>query len=168
MNRLLAFQLGVRRDDRGRLLAEILHRDDDWLESTHDFIQWLFPLPEPSGVNPSAPLVTPEVRAAFRSDPLLRGHLYASFERMLRFYGLENAAGTIRPAPNWAARNAWFATGGHNDLRISRILRSLTVLGLREPARALLACLERLRVDEPVCGVNARAYDHWRAAVDSD
>ena len=58
LNRLLNFYLGGAPDDRGRTLAEILRQDDAWLESTHDFVQWLFPLDRPSGVNPSAPLLT--------------------------------------------------------------------------------------------------------------
>ncbi len=165
MNRLVAFQLGAGRDDRGRLLSEILRADDDWLESTHDFIQWLFPLPEPSAVNPGAPLAGPEVREAFRGDPLLRAHLRASLLRMLRFYGLAlGDDGAVRAGPDWPSRNAWFRHGGHNDLRITRILRSTSVLGLGDEARALLAGLEQLRATEP-CGVNARAFDYWRAAV---
>lgn len=167
MNALVAFQLCTRRDDRGRLLSDILRADDDWLESTHDFIQWMFPLPEPSAVNPGAPLAGPEVRAAFRADALLRAHLHASFLRMLRFYGLAlGDDGIVGPAPNWSQRNAWFRLGGHNDLRITRILRSMTVLGLGAEARALLDCLERLRADE-ACGVNARAFEYWRAAVEA-
>ncbi len=163
---LVAFQRGTRHDDRGRLLPDILRADDDWLEATHDFVQWLFPLPEPSAVNPGAPLAGPEVRQAFRDDPLLRGHLHASFLRMLRFYGLAlGNDGVVRPAQNWAQRSAWFRHGGHNDLRITRILRSMNVLGRGEDARALLDCLERLRASEP-CGVNARAFDYWRAALD--
>lgn len=168
VNRLLAFQLGTGRDDRGRLLSDILRADDDWLESTHDFIQWMFPLPEPSAVNPGAPLIDAEVRAAFRNDPLLRAQLHESFLRMLRFYGLAfGEDGRVRPASNWGQRNAWFRHGGHNDLRITRILRSMRVLGLGGEAQALLDCLERLRASEP-SGVNARAFDYWRAAIEAD
>jgi hypothetical protein len=85
---------------------------------------------------------------------------------MLRFYGLTlDDDGRVLPAPDWAQRNGWFRHGGHNDLRITRILRSLAVLGLGGQARALLDCLEQLRRQEP-CGVNARAFDYWRAAVE--
>lgn len=167
MNRLVAFQLGTGHDERGRLLPEMLRADDDWLEATHDYIQWMFPLPEPSSVNPGAPLVDAQVREAFRNDPLLRGHLRASFLRMLRFYGLAlDEDGRVRPAAEWTKRNRWFREGGHNDLRITRILRSLNVLGLGAEARALLDGLEQLRTNEP-CGVNPRAFDYWRAAVGS-
>ena len=46
------------RDHRGRLLSHILGFSLDELEFHHDYIQWLFPLPEPSGANPSAPLLS--------------------------------------------------------------------------------------------------------------
>ena len=48
---LVAFYRDGARDDEGRTLAEILAWDDDRLEEIHDFIQWLFPLPERSGAN---------------------------------------------------------------------------------------------------------------------
>jgi len=35
-------------------LHEIQHRPDEQLESIHDYIQWLFPLPERSGFNVAA------------------------------------------------------------------------------------------------------------------
>lgn len=44
MSQLLRFYCGTHPDHRGRMLAEILRQDDDWLEITHDYIPWLFPL----------------------------------------------------------------------------------------------------------------------------
>jgi hypothetical protein len=88
-NRFLQSYAGGATDDRGRLLALILRQDDDWLEVTHDFIQWLFPLQEASGTNPGAPRVDAATRDAFRADPLLQQHLRASLLRMLAFLGLQ-------------------------------------------------------------------------------
>ena len=48
MSRLLDFYRGLKADTEGRSLKEILAWDEDDLEAVHDFIQWLFPLPEPS------------------------------------------------------------------------------------------------------------------------
>ena len=45
-------------DARGRTLAEIWSWDAARLEGVHDYIQWLFPLPEPSAFNPQAPILT--------------------------------------------------------------------------------------------------------------
>ena len=45
-SRILSFHAGGV-DACGRTLTWIVRRDDGWLENKHDFIQWLFPLPEP-------------------------------------------------------------------------------------------------------------------------
>ena len=42
-------------DHAGRTLEEILAWDDRHLEEVHDYIQWLFPLEEPSRANPCTP-----------------------------------------------------------------------------------------------------------------
>lgn len=166
MNPLLAFYYGRHPDDRGRMLAEILRQDDTWLEHTHDFIQWLFPLERPSGVNPSAPLITTAVEQAFRSDASLRDRLRGAFQRMLAFYGLQDDGSRIAPASNWTQRKGnWFTRPTHNDLRITRILRCLFLLGLREEAQRLLACLDRLHRTEPDCGFTPTAMQHWRQAI---
>ena len=67
-------------------LDTILSWDDGRLEAVHDYIQWLFPLDEPSRFNPSAPLLTAHDRAAFR-DPELAANLRRALDRMLAFYG---------------------------------------------------------------------------------
>lgn len=165
-NRLLAFYRGSGVDDRGRRLHEILAHDDRWLEATHDFIQWLFPLREPSGVTPDAPLIDAEVAQAFAHDDDLRERLRASFDRLLAFYGLRRSDGRIEPSPQWPARRGnWFIRPTHNNLRITRILKSCVALGLRDEASQLLDALERLCADKAVCGVGETALAYWREAL---
>src|SRR5262245_5587601 len=65
VSRLLDFYRGEGTDAEGRRLDDILAWRDGRLEAVHDFIQWLFPLPEPSRFNPDAPLLTPHDIAAF-------------------------------------------------------------------------------------------------------
>ncbi len=72
MSRLTDFYAGRGTDTEGRRLADLLAWDDDDLEQVHDFIQWLFPLPEPSRFNADAPLLTPDDIAAFHADAALR------------------------------------------------------------------------------------------------
>jgi hypothetical protein len=166
MNRLLAFYSGSAPDHRGRYLRDILRQDDRWLETTHDYVQWLFPLPEPSGALPSAPLIDAEVTAAFAADERLRQALHASLVRMLCFYGLGERDGRVTAGANWGQRKAhWFTRPTHNNLRITRILKSLCALGLRTDAARLHAGLEALRASEQDCGVGADTFDYWRAAV---
>src|SRR5690242_21541031 len=92
---LLGFYSDVGPDNRGRFLREIQHWPDDELERTHDYIQWLFPLEEPSGFNLNAPTLNAYTINRFRSDADLRRRLQTSLVRMLAFYGLEMHA-TVR------------------------------------------------------------------------
>ena len=167
MNRLIGFYRGSRPDSQARFLADILAEDDVWLERTHDHIQWLFPLRVASAFNLAAPLIDDEVAAAFAGEALLRGNLRASLTRMLSFYGLVEREGAIVKEPDWDARSAgWFRVPTHNNLRITRILKSLCELGLRADAERLLACLVGLRKTEPDCGVGDDAYAHWVGALE--
>ena len=88
------FYRGDGRDHRGRLLSDIHELDFYELEFNHDYIQWLFPLPEPSGANASAPLLSNDDIGRFRSDESLRRRLLQSFELMLSFFGLELGGGS--------------------------------------------------------------------------
>ena len=168
MSPLLAFYLGSHPDHRGRMLAEIVRQDDDWLEFTHDYIQWLFPLTEHSRVTPGAPILLPADLKAFRSDPLLRDHMLVAFRRMLSFYGLTLGNGRVSKSPNWALRHRnWFTEPTHNNLRITRILKSLMLLGLETEARAFHACLRELCTTEVECAVPAASQAFWAQAVSS-
>ncbi|KAI8932615.1 hypothetical protein NX059_010114 [Plenodomus lindquistii] len=75
------------KDSHDRTLEELLSWNDTQLERSHNYIQMLFPLPEGSPYNWSAPVVTREVFDAFRSRSELRDRMRVSFERMLDFYG---------------------------------------------------------------------------------
>lgn len=94
---LIAFFEGNGVDHRGRSHKAILSLSDDLIESTHDFIQWLFPLPESSNFNRNAPLLDRSVIRAFEERLELRRTLRAGFERMLRFYGFELVVDDRKP-----------------------------------------------------------------------
>jgi Opioid growth factor receptor (OGFr) conserved region len=146
MSLLVHFYRGEGTDAEGRRLQELWGWSDEDLEEVHDFVQWLFPLPEPSRYNPDAPLLTDEDVAAFRADERLQENLRKSFRRFLTFLGLAATnAGDVVEAPNFSARvpDVW-AVPNHNWLRITRVLRSLKVLGLEREAQALYDRLHAL------------------------
>ena len=166
---LLAFYRGDAPDWNGRTLEEIWSWTDDWLEEVHDYIQWLFPLPEPSGANASAPLLSTEEIAAFDSDDSLRSALVQSLELMLQFYGLKTAArgpdvGVVRGGDFDERSRLWLTKGNHNFLRISRMLRSLSLLGLGPHAVALLECLEGIYTENPTT-IGSTTIGYWRRAI---
>ena len=136
-------------DHLGRMLAEIWHWSHDALEVHHDYIQWLFPLRTPSSANRHAPLLTDDDIGHWLDDPMLRMNLRRSFEVMLQFYGLRltHAEGTLNVvlASNAAERQLhWLTPRNHNYLRLTRIIRSLELLGAPELAAALRQALRRL------------------------
>jgi len=167
--RLLDFYSGSGRDDRGRLLREILAWPDGALEDVHDYIQWLFPLTEPSAFNPRAPLLDQAAIREFRRSDDLRRAVTAAFGRMLRFYGFEMAPDEepgMRRAPNIAERaHAWRYPMNHNHLRITRILKCLRLVGLEAQAAAFFAALEKLYNEDPRPGITAETFRYWREAA---
>lgn len=169
MNPIEAFYTGQSPDDRGRTIDEIWAWDDEALEDVHDYIQWLFPSRRPSQFNPRAPLLTPDLVQAFRSNPDLRRNLLKSFRRMLAFYGFEEAgdgaALSVQRSGNWRERfEVWLSRNNHNHLRLTRILACLRDVGLPGQAHALLAALEAVDRDFPRI-IDARTIDFWRSAA---
>jgi hypothetical protein len=168
VSKLVEFYSGGAPDHAGRLLGEIQQWPDERLEAVHDFIQWLFPLAEPSPVNPLAPVLDGPTIDAFASQRELRENLRASFLRMLRFYGMEMQPGpppVVSLSANFGERSGnWLHPGNHNYLRITRILKSLASLGLIAEARALLKCLETVYAEHPG-RISAVSLKFWRAAI---
>jgi opioid growth factor receptor-like protein len=151
--RLTGFLSGDGPDSEGRLLDEILRWPDDRLERVHDFIQWLFPLTEPSPVNPEAPVLDAETIAEIRAQPQLQANLRQSYERMRRFYE--------------SSRN-WVTPGNHNHLRMTRILKCLCLLGLDAEAKEFFEWLSVIYTEEarrPHPGISTRSFEFWRNAV---
>jgi hypothetical protein len=171
-SRIIEFYSGTEPDHRGRYLQEIQRWADNQLEKSHDYIQWLFPLPEPSSFNVAAPVLNRRSIEEFRARADLQEKLLFSFTRMLNFYGLEVRSGervTITRAPNFAAKaTVWLSPGNHNHLRITRILRCLTVLGLESEAKAFFGCLSEIYEDEQnkrLPAISDETVLYWKEAV---
>jgi len=167
MSRLLDFYRGSSPDVEGRTHQEILDWPDDDLEMVHDYIQWLFPLPEPSQYNPDAPILTPTDLTAFRSDPALRANLRKSFDRILIFLGLTLVGTEVANGPNFQQRalDIW-AAPNHNWLRVTRILRSLSLLGLGSEAAALLKWLDATYSSRRF-PITVETFQYWEGAINA-
>lgn len=165
---IIDFYQGTGTDRAGRKIEDIWSWDDRRLEMVHDYIQWLFPLPDPSRFNPSAPLLSAEDRSAFRLSPELQARAVRSLDLMLSFLGLVREAHRIVRAPTFAARAPnWLEPANHNYLRLTRILLFLDLVGLETQARALLSCLEDIAAVEGRQAIGARTLQFWREAVTS-
>jgi hypothetical protein len=166
-NAIIAFYAGQRPDHRGRLLSAIQSWDFDQLEDVHDFMQWLFPLPEPSPVNPVAPTLDRATIEEFRRRSDLQATLLVSFRTMLAFYGFDLVSDMppqIRRGAHFAERSAnWLSPNNHNHLRITRVLRTLRLLGLEAHAQAFFKALDAVYKEMP-SKITATTYDFWQRA----
>jgi hypothetical protein len=158
---IVAFYRGQGNDHRGRTLPQIWSFSLAALEGAHDYIQWLFPLAEPSAFNPFAPILTPADIATFRAEAMIQAHLARSLRVMLHFYGFTPE---VVAAPDFAERAAvWLTPRNHNFLRLTRILKSLRLLGRAADTDALRAALERLARDHSrIIGPDTLSF--WRAS----
>ncbi|KAM0795316.1 opioid growth factor receptor conserved region-domain-containing protein [Usnea florida] len=170
-------------DPNGRTQTSILALPDTDLEYCHDYIQTLFPLPESSSIHPTAPTIDSVTFTAFRSQPALQSQLQASLTRMLQFYGFaptlphaENpqpkttttppTITAISPGSNFPlASKRWLKRFNHNHLRITRIIRSLRILGLEPQALLFFNALNAV-YDNGRSGIGARSMMFWRRAAE--
>jgi hypothetical protein len=170
MNNLIAFYKGDVVHPDGCTLDGILAEEDYWLEAKHNYIQWLFPLNKPSEAVPGSPIISEQEVELFRADIELKRKLMLSFQRMLRFYGFNLAVDSdnrpkVVKCPNFDNRKPeWLIPQNHNFNRITRILESLTLLGLPDMALIFFAALKELFQEESST-IGWTTYRYWEQAI---
>ncbi len=164
---LLSYLRGEGPDGAGRTLHEVLQRDDDWWETRHDFVQWLFPNPLPSRVNPRAPLLTESLIDAIQADTVIQVNVDQAVRRFTQFLGFElSSDGGYTLLEVWpVAKKRWFSRDTHNGLRITRVLKFLVGIGREEQAEVLLGVLLRLCREQVGCGITPMTRSYWRSSL---
>jgi hypothetical protein len=153
-------------DHLGRSRDSILAWSNEELESTHDFIQWLFPIETISQFHQMAPTPTVEEFKELRKDAMVYIGLLRGLVRMLQFYGLEWGDQVVVKSHEWKERSEeWAWRTGHNDLRITRILHSLTLFGFDTEAHAFLNTLNAIMAERPQNEKRIESFEYWRNAV---
>ncbi len=107
-------------DNQGRTLQQIWAYNHGEMESYHDYIQVVFPTNEPSQFN-SGPgyLNSPELIASLRANPTVVANMIISANWFLDFL---------------QETNQWHSEFDHNQLRITRVIKSLRLLVSDEKA----------------------------------
>lgn len=155
------FYLGNRPNENGMTFEEILSFSEKEREIHHNFIQWLFPLEVPSPVCPHAPLVTSEMAQAFKTEYALKENLLRATKMMLSHYGLKLSIDQILPDEDFEKKKKNIS--GHNLLRVTRILKSLVLLGQRHLSHIIFVCLNNL-AHESMPELQETIDKYWRSA----
>lgn len=155
MSKIIDFYNEVGTDDDGKKISFIWMQNDAYFEFCHDYVQWLFPLPEPSNFNPDAPLLTEDDIKIFRANPEIKNNVRNSLVRFLKFLGIENGT---------TYKKAIFEVANHNWFRITRVLKSLRLLGLENEAIAFYKFLKKIHEEDKL--VSDNSFSYWKEAVD--
>ncbi|KAK1799557.1 hypothetical protein P4O66_000438 [Electrophorus voltai] len=139
-----------------------------YLEQNHVYIQWLFPIQE-QGMNFYAyPLTAKEIKL-FREDKDVKERLLKSYKLMLDFYGIklvDEESGEVTRAENWEKQFENLNRNSHNNLRITRILKCLGILGFQHYQAPLVKFfLQETLVNRTLSRVKTSALDYFMFAV---
>lgn len=103
---ILGFLQGKEKDNKGRYLFDYWEADNQWLEETHNYIQWMFPLDKRSFHHPFvAPALKEYELEMAKQDEIIQYNMIMSFQRMLEFYGLR-----LNEVENKIEKNRLFCT----------------------------------------------------------
>lgn len=147
--RVIAFLQGVGTTASGKTIQDVWSFDNEELENTHDYIQWLFPLVEQSEMVPGSPFIDPKDIARIREDELIQENMVQSLARMQQFYD---------------EYDGWLVAGDHNHYRISRIIRSVKLLNSQENAEEFYQ--EILRRVEEKMPVTFESLNYWKEGLE--
>jgi len=152
MSSILDFYSGKASECRF-LISDVWSFSFQRLEEVHDYIQWIFPLDEPSAHNLSAPVLTKEDIETFRAEPVLRWRLMASVHTYMRFLHF--------------TATQWVTGFDHNHLRITRMLKCLMLMGMEVEAQARFN--EVMLITQIFPKVNlSTSIGYWRDAINPD
>jgi hypothetical protein len=138
---ILRFYLGERVHPNGKTIHEILDLSGPHIGHTGGVIQWLFPLARPSTHVPGAPTFTPHELDLFRVEPKLRDLYMTGVNRFLEKFGIAVNGTTGSIAPDYGAMKKWRYPSYHGFMPVTRILRSMKLLGFTAESVTLLKLL---------------------------
>ena len=121
---------------------------DEQIEHTHNFIQWLFPLPEPSLSVPGSPYLSDDDITAIKDNSAAVANLNMAADWFLDFL----------------VRNRhWNKPYDHNYLRITRAIRSLRLLSGDKVADQFKTAVFRMAGDR-IELIDVKARHFWEDA----
>lgn len=144
--------------------AKLLSIEDN-LFFKPDFLNWLFPWINQID-NLDAPITTYQDLEAFRRYYELRRKFNRSIQIILHFYGMELRAEAVHASENFATVASLWLTNpdSSNLLRITHLLRSMTLFGEKHLAASMLAILERIQQAFPQ-RISPQLLETWRQAI---
>ena len=144
---IVEFLEGTGTDRQNRKLPDIWLMKHSEIENTHDFIQWVFPLNEPSSAVPGSPVLSVSEIDAIRSRQTAKRNLSKSADWYLNFL---------------STNQHWVTRYDHNHLRITRALKSLDLLISKKEATSFKSAIFNM-LGSKIGLIDTRAIRFWNA-----
>jgi len=125
---------------------DILNRDDEFWEKTHDFIQWVFPLNEASRFNQQAPILNQSSVKELASSEKTKEKLLSATDRYKSFL---------------RGNNDWRSGYDHNHMRISRVIKCLRLLSDDRSANEFKHWVAG-ELGDDIDQIHSESKRHWR------
>lgn len=165
---LIDFLLNFKPNRDGRYFDYISNWNNFQLETCHNYIQWCFPLTEPSRYNLNCPVLSPTDFDYLKQHPeklkYIQYNIKEMFYRMLEFYGFSYDNEKIIPKSTLRIFT-WCNKNNHNFMRISRILESLCLFNLQKEANDFFQALTTLYEQKKCIG---KSYQYWEKAINKE
>ena len=165
MSQIVDFLEGKGADNQGRYLSDIWSFPMLLLEGTHDFIQWMFPLDVPSHSNRLAPLLTQQDCLEIQQSEIAQQNLMKSLHCMCQFWGIDikdNQFVAQQGLDRMNFNHFWLRRTNHNQLRMTRVIKSLAMLGLPELAKQFQQGILNIAKDY---NINQETLAMWKTAL---
>lgn len=154
---------------RSYFLDEILKWDETnengpW-ETTHNFIQWIFPTHQPSAYERNAPLLLQTNIENLFSDPLFLDRYAECFIKYMNFMHIVLTLNNNNV--NMKVTSNFYNKTTHNFLRLSRLITSLKCLGFHDISNILYnALIVNIESKKESVQQSARFWRHFASADD--
>lgn len=149
---LKEFLLNKGTDHKNRKLDFILKQDNEWLEKTHDYIQYVFPNNIRSSFNYNAPIITEKQAAKLAQDKTIQESLIKSLIRFKDFFELD------------AEKPHWITPNNHNYLRLTRVLITCNLFKRYADANKLFNYLTGFYSKYPDI-IGSTTFGYWERAA---
>lgn len=135
-------------------IYDCINATDQWLESTHNYIQWCFPNHKQSSVIKNAPILTDNELNKILNDEICVSNIKSMTNRMIQFYD----------------NNPVKSSFNHNCKRITRILLFLKEIDENECERFYRNTAERFilqyrKTALRMIGINDHTISYWTSAL---
>lgn len=137
MHPINEFYLGLRKTELGFDLQSFWNLKPSAIGDGYFWIAWLFPINQASKWNRRAPMLLGDDLIFFKQNVEIQQKYLTSFDNIMSYFGIYRKGNNLFLTEELKARHYWLRNIGHEEKKISRIIRSLAWCGHLELARNL-------------------------------